>query len=57
MFSTRALADALPADEADLVIYEFDRPTGAALELDFIGFTVHCGGPVIGGRASTVAAV
>jgi hypothetical protein len=38
-------------DDTDLVIYEFDRPTGHAL--DFLGFSVHCeGGPVPGFRAT-----
>ncbi|WP_186763189.1 hypothetical protein [Lentzea tibetensis] len=56
MFSTRTLEEIVPADEADLVIYEFDRPTGTAGDLDLLAFTVHCGGPVIIGEAPTTAA-
>lgn len=36
-----------PTDDADLVIYEFDRPTDHAME--FLGFSVHCEG----GRSSS----
>jgi hypothetical protein len=33
-------------DDADLEIFEFDRPTSQ--QLDFLGFSVHCSsGPVL----------
>jgi hypothetical protein len=49
--SARPLDAITLTDDADLVIYEFDRPTGHAL--DFLGFSVHCeGGPVPGLRAT-----
>lgn len=41
-------------DDADLEIFEFDRPTSQ--QLDFLGFSVHCSsGPVLG-LCSTSAA-
>ena len=53
MNTTARTADTL-ADDTDLVIYEFDRPTGHTL--DFLGFSVHCsGGPVPGLRATPSA--
>ncbi|MFD9733442.1 hypothetical protein [Umezawaea sp. NPDC059074] len=50
MNTTTRTADAL-ADDLDLVIYEFDRPSGHAL--DFLGFSVHTeGGPIPGVRSA-----
>jgi hypothetical protein len=41
-------------DDDDLVIYEFDRPSGQAL--DFLGTCTHCsGGPVLGLHATFAA--
>lgn len=53
MFTTRTFD---LTDDADLVIHEFDRPAGAALDLELMAFTVHCGGPVIIGATATAAA-
>ncbi|HEX6340535.1 hypothetical protein [Umezawaea sp.] len=51
MNATTRTADDL-TDDLDLVIHEFDRPAGAAL--DFLGFSVHChGGPVTGLRPTS----
>jgi hypothetical protein len=41
-------------DDADLEIFEFDRPTGQ--QLDFLGFSVHCSsGPVLSLRSTSAA--
>jgi len=53
MNTTTRTVDALTED-LDLVIYEFDRASGHAL--DFLGFSVHCEGGPIPGVRSTFAA-
>ncbi len=41
-------------DDADLEIFEFDRPTGR--QFDFLGFSVHCSGtPALGTRTTSAA--
>lgn len=55
MNATTCPADAVsPDDDADLVIHEFDRPTGGALEL--LGFSVHCGGGAAPGLPTALVA-
>lgn len=43
MPSTPASTLTPTSDDSDLVIYEFDRTSGAAA-LDFLAFSVHCVG-------------
>lgn len=53
--TTRSTDTLALADESDLVISEFDRPTNNR-QLDFLGFSVHCSsGPVPGLRAAFAA--
>lgn len=43
MPSTTASTTNPTTDDSDLVIYEFDRTSGATA-LDFLSFSVHCAG-------------
>ncbi|MET1072789.1 MAG: hypothetical protein ABWY11_09120 [Umezawaea sp.] len=44
MATTRFPGTSAPADDTELVIYEFDRAPGAG-GVDFVAFSVHCHGP------------